>query len=117
MSLCSDDAAMETIPPWTIRLTSICNPKNSMCLIKSNLWPGAFTFTVQRILSNMYIGFGHKLNIRNYSPPPIPPVEEEYPIGPEILEISDPTIEEEEVKHCILFVITLLKIFLCLFSF
>lgn len=96
MTPCAEDATIETIPPWTIRLQSICNPKNPMILVRSNIWPGAFTFALGRTVQSLYIGWGDKFTTRNYSPTQIPPIEEEYPIGPEIMEINDPTIEEEE---------------------
>lgn len=34
--------------------------------------------------------------VPNFSPTPLPPVEQDYEIGPEIMEILDPTGAEEE---------------------
>lgn len=50
---------------------------------------------VCRHFENVYVGWGHKYSSENYSPPALPPVQIEYPIGPEITEASDPTPEEE----------------------
>lgn len=44
----------------------------------------------------MYIGWGHKYVAYSYSPPPMPPVLDQYKVGPEIMEIQDPTFEQEE---------------------
>lgn len=48
-----------------------------------------------RRFANMYIGWGHKYNAYNYSPSDMPPVQDQYKIGPEIMEIRDPTVKEE----------------------
>ena len=48
-----------------------------------------------RKFENVYIGNGHKYSSQNYSPPPVPAIQEEFPSGPEITEIEDPTPEEE----------------------
>lgn len=43
-----------------------------------------------------FAGYGTKYLSTNYSPLPLPPVQQEYPIGPEVMEILDPTGAEEE---------------------
>lgn len=43
-----------------------------------------------------FIGFGHKYMAHNFSPVPLPPVQQDYPLGPEIMEMTDPTGAEEE---------------------
>jgi radial spoke head protein 4A len=35
-------------------------------------------------------------NADNYSPPIPPPFQNEYQVGPEITEVEDPTVEEEQ---------------------
>ncbi|KAL4676607.1 hypothetical protein H8959_010752 [Pygathrix nigripes] len=45
---------------------------------------------------NFYIGWGHKYSPDNYTPPVPPPVYQEYPSGPEITEMDDPSVEEEQ---------------------
>lgn len=93
---CIEDTTNERIAMWTTKMTQRFNPSNAIVVVRSNLWPGAFSFSVERVHDNLYIGWGTKFVTRNYSPMPIPPIEEEYPIGPEVMEIADPTIEEEE---------------------
>lgn len=53
----------------------------------------------RRRFANVYIGWGHKYNAYNYSPPNMPPVQDQYKIGPEVMEIRDPTVEEEEADR------------------
>ena len=48
-----------------------------------------------RKFENVYIGWGHKYSAENFNPTPVPPIMEEFPSGPEITEIEDPTPEEE----------------------
>lgn len=52
-------------------------------------------FTCFRKFENIYIGYGHKYKPENYTPPNPPPIQEEFPSGPEITEADDPTPEEE----------------------
>lgn len=49
-----------------------------------------------RKFENVYIGYGQKYMAENYSPPPPPAPQEEYPSGPEITEVDDPSVEEEK---------------------
>ena len=48
-----------------------------------------------RKFENLYVGFGHKYSQDNFSPKPAPAIMEEFPSGPEITEVEDPTPEEE----------------------
>ena len=41
------------------------------------------------------MGYAHKYDASNFSPEPQPPVQKEFPIGPEITETEDPSVEEE----------------------
>ena len=52
-------------------------------------------FSDYRKFENVYVGTGHKYSQDNYSAPPPPPIQEEFPSGPEITEAEDPTPEEE----------------------
>lgn len=52
--------------------------------------------SLYRRCANVYIGWGHKYTAYNYSPQSMPPVQDQYKIGPEIMEIQDPTFEQEE---------------------
>ncbi|CAH1982989.1 unnamed protein product [Acanthoscelides obtectus] len=93
----SEDATMEGIPPWSVRSSSNIIENFAIAVIRSNLWPGAYCFSTQgKMFQNVYLGFGLKYLPQNYSPLPLPPVQQEYPSGPEIMEIMDPTGAEEE---------------------
>lgn len=96
LSPCSNDQSSENIPPWTTRLTSIGNQKNRMVLLRSNIWPGSFTIASGKIMSNLYIGWGHKFSSTDYSPPALPPIQNEFFSDPELTTLQDPTVEEEE---------------------
>lgn len=91
----SDDAEVDNMPPWTPRLSSKLVPQYAVSIMHSNLWPGAHAFATEKKFENVYIGWGHKYSSDNYSPPAPPAVQEEFPSGPEITEIDDPTPEEE----------------------
>ncbi|CAK9808035.1 Radial spoke head protein 4 homolog A [Anthophora plagiata] len=92
----SEDAIVDSIIPWTINQSTRVQPDQAVALIRSNIWPGAFAFACGRRYANVYIGWGHKYIAYNYTPPVMPPVEDQYIIGPEIMEIQDPTFEQEE---------------------
>ncbi|XP_050310413.1 radial spoke head protein 6 homolog A [Anthonomus grandis grandis] len=93
----SEDASLETINPWTARATSKVLNMYSIAVVRSNLWPGGYAITTPtRHFYNVYLGFGLKYMQHNFSPMPLPPVQQEYAVGPEILEVMDPTGQEEE---------------------
>nr|XP_034177169.1 radial spoke head protein 6 homolog A [Osmia lignaria]XP_034177170.1 radial spoke head protein 6 homolog A [Osmia lignaria] len=92
----SEDAVVDTITPWTGTQSSRILPDLAVALIRSNIWPGAFAFASGRRVANLYIGWAQKYTAYNYSPPWMPPVQDQYKVGPEIMEIKDPTFEEEE---------------------
>lgn len=52
--------------------------------------------SIRRRVANLYIGWAQKYTAYNYSPPWMPSVQDQYKIGPEIMEVRDPTFEEEE---------------------
>lgn len=88
LSPCSND--FYEIPPWTTHLTSI-----GMVLLRSNLWPGSYTISSGKIMSNIYIGWGHKFSSTDYAPPALPPMQNEFS-SDELLILPDPTVEQEE---------------------
>ncbi|KAF3424064.1 hypothetical protein E2986_07360 [Frieseomelitta varia] len=92
----SEDAIVDGITPWRALQSSRTQPDQAVALIRSNVWPGAFAFACGKRFANVYIGWGHKYIAYNYSPPFMPPVQDQYKIGPEIMEIQDPTFEQEE---------------------
>ncbi|CAH1791393.1 unnamed protein product [Owenia fusiformis] len=91
----SEDAEVENLPPWTAKLSSNLVQQYAIAVMHSNLWPGAHAFANDKKFENVYVGWGHKYAADNYSPPPPPGVQEEFPSGPEITETEDPTPEEE----------------------
>lgn len=93
----SEDASLEAVPPWSVRVSSDIVPEFSIAVVRSNLWHGAYCFATQgKPFQNVYFGFGHKFISTNFSPMPLPPIEQEYPTGPEIMEVDDPTGAMEE---------------------
>ncbi|XP_014477558.1 PREDICTED: radial spoke head protein 6 homolog A [Dinoponera quadriceps] len=95
----SEDAVVDLVMPWTARQSSQIQPDIAVAAVRSNVWPGAFAFAAGKRFANVYIGWGHKYNAYNYSPPNMPPVQDQYKIGPEVMEIRDPTAEEEEADR------------------
>lgn len=86
---------MDNMPPWTPKLSSKLIPQYAIAVMRSNLWPGAFAFAVEKKFENVYLGWGHKYSSENYSPPSTAPIQEEFPSTPQTTEIDDPTPEEE----------------------
>ncbi|XP_066227957.1 radial spoke head protein 6 homolog A [Saccopteryx leptura] len=92
----SEDAEIMHMSPWTARLSCSLCPQYSVAIVRSNLWPGAYTYAVGKKFENIYIGWGHKYSPENFNPPLPAPTQQEYSRGPEIMEMSDPTVEEEQ---------------------
>ena len=84
----SEDAEIESMPPWTPKISSNLVPQYAVAVMRSNLWPGANAFAHERTFENLYIGYGLKYAAENYSPPQVPALQEEFPSGPEITEVS-----------------------------
>ncbi|KAF7990850.1 hypothetical protein HCN44_000655 [Aphidius gifuensis] len=95
----SEDIATDGMPYWTARLSSSIQQDTSFAVVRSNIWPGAFSFANDKTFANIYIGTGHKYNVQNFSPPSMPPVQEQYKVDLDIMEAQDPSIEEEETQH------------------
>ncbi|XP_014095097.2 radial spoke head protein 6 homolog A isoform X2 [Bactrocera oleae] len=95
---CSNDLSDQFTMPWITRFTSKYTNRNERILIlQSNVWPGAYTFTFEKMCESIYVGWGHKYVARNMVLKHLPPVLEEYPHGDEdFIETTDPTPEEEE---------------------
>ncbi|XP_066121424.1 radial spoke head protein 6 homolog A [Saccopteryx bilineata] len=92
----SEDAEIMHMSPWTARLSCSLCPQYSVAIVRSNLWPGAYTYAVGKKFENIYIGWGHKYSPENFNPPLPALTQQEYSHGPEIMEMSDPTVEEEQ---------------------
>ncbi|XP_015837293.2 radial spoke head protein 6 homolog A [Tribolium castaneum] len=94
---CSEDVTLDAIPAWSVRSSSGVAEEFAVAIVRSNFWPGAYSFATQgKMFHNVYFGSGLKTMVPNFSPMPLPPVEQDYPMGPEIMEIVDPTGAEEE---------------------
>ncbi|CAE1318213.1 RSPH4A [Acanthosepion pharaonis] len=91
----SEDATIGDILPWTTAISSSLVPQYAVAVVHSNLWPGAHAFSSNKKFENIYIGWGHKYSPENYSPPPMPQPQDEFPEGPEVTEMDDPTPEQE----------------------
>ncbi|KAE8584936.1 hypothetical protein XENTR_v10021163 [Xenopus tropicalis] len=92
----SEDAEIGQTPPWTAFLSTHLIPHYALAVLRSNLWPGAYTVSSAKKFENIYIGWGLKYMPEGYSPPAPPAPQAEYPSGPEITESTDPTVEEEQ---------------------
>ncbi|XP_075814828.1 radial spoke head protein 6 homolog A isoform X1 [Microtus pennsylvanicus] len=92
----SEDAEIMHLSPWTTRISCSLSPQYSVAIVRSNLWPGAYAYAVGKKFENIYIGWGHKYSPENFNPSLPAPIQQEYPSGPEIMEMSDPTVEEEQ---------------------
>ncbi|XP_044755603.1 radial spoke head protein 4 homolog A [Coccinella septempunctata] len=93
----SEDAQIESIPAWSVRSSSKIMEEFAVAVVRSHLWPGAYCFATQgKLFQNIYLGNGLKYLVTNFSPDPLPPIQQDYPQGPEIMEMFDPTGAEEE---------------------
>ncbi|CAN9497482.1 unnamed protein product [Ophioblennius macclurei] len=91
------DTEVNGVPPWTCRLSSTLVPQHAVAVLRSNLWPGAYAFASGKEFDNFYLGWG--LNHSRgecFSPQPLPPPQAEYPEGPELAEVADPSVEDEQ---------------------
>ncbi|XP_006750663.2 radial spoke head protein 6 homolog A-like [Leptonychotes weddellii] len=92
----SEDAEIMHMSPWTARLSCSLCPQYSVAVVRSNLWPGAYAYASGKKFENIYIGWGHKYSPENFNPPLPAPIQHEYPSSPDVLEMTDPTVEEEQ---------------------
>ncbi|RMC13794.1 hypothetical protein DUI87_08877 [Hirundo rustica rustica] len=95
LTLISEDEGMKDIPAWTAQASTNLIPEYSVAILQSNRWPGAYAFASGRKFENIYFGWGHKYSTESHTPELPPPVQAEFPTGPEITETVDPTVEEE----------------------
>ncbi|CAF3191347.1 unnamed protein product [Rotaria sp. Silwood2] len=81
--------------PWSIGLTMSIMHEYSLCYVRSNVWPGAFTLGHARNYFNLYIGWGQKYEQFNPSQPPLPEIE----LKKQFIEQNDPTVELEKAME------------------
>lgn len=93
----ADDATKGGAPAWSIRsygdqtTYGAANPAMSdlhygVVVVRSNVWPGSFTFFQNKAWSNIYLGNGHKFEEETY-----------YPVCPPLL-IEDPEEKATEAE-------------------
>ncbi|CAB3248695.1 unnamed protein product [Arctia plantaginis] len=92
----AEDARIEGLKPWSTRISSILVPERAVVTIRSNIWPGAVAYATGKRSECMYVGWGLKFQPPNFSPLQLPKPQDEYPIGPEVMEMADPTFADEE---------------------
>ena len=91
----SDDVEVGGLPPWSVHLSSgLSLIQHSICIVKSNLWPGAVAFSNGKKFENIYIGYGVKYQTETFSPAQ-PQVFQPECSTPAMEEDHDPTVEEE----------------------
>lgn len=93
----SEDVEIAGVRAWTAHTSSapgMMPIQHCICVIKSNLWPGAAAFSNGRRFENVYIGYGNKYSTDNFSPQTCQAFEAEYK-EPEMAEVQDPTVDEE----------------------
>ena len=68
-------------------------------VVRSLLWPGAYSFYYQGRIYQVYLGNGHKyeqtVNYFPVSPPTVCSDPDEYPVGPEPTPLEAPPVEEK----------------------
>ncbi|KOB65400.1 putative radial spokehead-like 3 [Operophtera brumata] len=72
----AEDERVEGLNAWTARVSTKLAPDRALAVLRSSVWPGA---------------------VPNFSPLQLPQPQDEYPIGPEVMEMADPTFADEEV--------------------
>ncbi|CAH2044783.1 unnamed protein product, partial [Iphiclides podalirius] len=93
----SGDAPVSGAAPWSARVSSTLTSSRALAVLRSNLWPGAVAYATDGKRSEcMYVGWGQKHQPPNFSPLQLPRPQNEYPIGPEVMEMADPTFADEE---------------------
>uniref|UniRef100_A0A1B6CW71 Radial spoke head protein 4 homolog A n=1 Tax=Clastoptera arizonana TaxID=38151 RepID=A0A1B6CW71_9HEMI len=90
----SEDVLLDGNPTWKVSKSSYYN--EAIAIAKSSLWPGAYAFAIDKKFDNVYIGDGHKNSSNRFFPTALPYPEYEYQLGPEIMEVVDPSVELEE---------------------
>ncbi|XP_049878152.1 radial spoke head protein 6 homolog A [Pectinophora gossypiella] len=93
----SEDSRIEGIPAWTPRNSTLLTPDRAVAMLRSNVWPGAVAYSSSgKKTECMYVGWGLKYQPPNFSPLQLPRPQDEYPVGPEVMEMADPTFADEE---------------------
>ncbi|CAH0728637.1 unnamed protein product, partial [Brenthis ino] len=93
----SEDNRLEGQNAWTARISSILTQDRAIAILRSNIWPGAVAYSTTGKKSEcMYVGWGLKNQPPNFTPLQLAKPQQEYAIGPEVMEMADPTFADEE---------------------
>ncbi|XP_034833769.1 LOW QUALITY PROTEIN: radial spoke head protein 6 homolog A [Maniola hyperantus] len=93
----SEDVRIEGLNSWSARVSSTLVPDRAIAVLRSNVWPGAVAYSTSGKKSEcLYVGLGLKFQPLNFSPVQLPRAQDEYIIGPEVMEMADPTFADEE---------------------
>ncbi|XP_013194260.1 radial spoke head protein 6 homolog A isoform X1 [Amyelois transitella] len=93
----SEDGRVEGMTAWTARVSTSLLPDRALAILRSNIWPGAVAYANTGKKSEcMYMGWGLKFQPPNFSPLQLPRPQDEYIVGPEVMEMADPTFADEE---------------------
>ncbi|XP_050664013.1 radial spoke head protein 6 homolog A [Leptidea sinapis] len=93
----AEDSRIESQASWTPRTSTKLTPERALVVMRSNIWPGAVAYaTTGKKSECMYIGWGLKSQPPNFTPLQLPLPQDEYPVGPEVMEMVDPTFADEE---------------------
>ncbi|CAH2094845.1 unnamed protein product [Euphydryas editha] len=93
----SEDSRLEGQNAWTARISSTLVPDRAVAILRSNVWPGAVAYSTTGKKSEcLYFGWGLKSQPPNFCPLQLPRPQDEYVIGPEVMEMADPTFADEE---------------------
>ncbi|XP_053507646.1 radial spoke head protein 4 homolog A-like isoform X1 [Ictalurus furcatus] len=93
----SADTEVNNTPAWSTRISSDLISQYAIAFVRSNLWPGAYAYASgNKKFENIYIGWGLQFLGEDFTPALPPPPESEYPSGPELTEVLDPSVQEEE---------------------
>ncbi|XP_054723318.1 radial spoke head protein 4 homolog A-like [Uloborus diversus] len=85
----ADDKAIGRLDPWIVSLSSKLLVEKAIIILRSNLWPGAYTFYDGKIFDHIYIGYGFKYSAFHYAPPIYVPWQKEYKVDTEVIEHVD----------------------------
>ncbi|XP_018591753.2 radial spoke head protein 4 homolog A-like [Scleropages formosus] len=92
----SEDAEINKTPSWTAKMSSTLVSQFAIAVLRSNLWPGAYSFAFKKKFENIYVGWGLKFTGEGYNPPAPPPTQQAYPSGPEIMEDLEVGLKEKQ---------------------
>ncbi|XP_013170636.1 PREDICTED: radial spoke head protein 6 homolog A [Papilio xuthus] len=96
-SAVAGDATVAGAPAWSAHVSTTLTSSRALALLRSKLWPGAVAYANDGKRSEcMYVGWGLKTQMPNFSPLQLPRPQTEYIIGPEVMEMADPTFADEE---------------------